>query len=422
MRRLRRTGGLPLRIAEIINSFDIGGGEVQLLELLRGLTRRHRLSVHALELRGPLLPRVQALGFEPTGHPLGGSLASRRALKAIGELARAFRRDRVQVVHAHDFYSAFVAVPAARLAGAGVVVGRLDLGHLQSPAQRAVLAGLSHAADAVVANCGAIFDLVIGDERVPPERVSLIRNGLDLPAFDAARASPLALPLPDLAGRPVAVIVANMRHGVKRQEDFLEALAIARRERPELAALLVGEGDRMDGLVALATRLGLAGHAFFVGRRPDVPAVLARATVGVLSSAQEGLSNAVIEGMAAGLPMVVTDAGGNAELVRDGERGLVVPVGDPAALAQGLLRVISDPERARAFGEAGRRFVEEEITVERMVAEHERLYRRVAAERPGLARSVARAGGGARKVASGGLGFLRHRAVSRAARSWAAAR
>ena len=121
-----------MRIAEIINSFDIGGGEVQLLELLRGLMRRHRLSVHALELRGPLLSRVRGLGFEPEGHPLGGSLVGRGALTAVGELARAFRRDRVHVVHAHDFYSAFVAVPAARLAGAGVIVGRLDLGHLQT--------------------------------------------------------------------------------------------------------------------------------------------------------------------------------------------------------------------------------------------------------------------------------------------------
>jgi glycosyltransferase involved in cell wall biosynthesis len=411
-----------LRIAEIINSFDIGGGEVQLLELLRGLMRRHRLSVHALELRGPLLPRVRTLGFDPEGHPLGGSLASRGALKAVGELARAFRRDRVHVVHAHDFYSAFVAVPAARLAGAGVVVGRLDLGHLQSPAQRAVLAGLSHAADAVVANCGAIFDLVIGDERVPPERVTLVRNGIDLPSFDAAREAPPSLPLPDVKGRPVAVIVANMRHEVKRQEDFLEAISIARRERPDLAAFLVGEGERLDRLMTLATRLGLDGHAFFLGRRPDVPAVLARASIGVLSSAQEGLSNAVIEGMAAGLPMVVTDAGGNAELVRHGERGLVVPVAEPAALAHAIVQILSDPVRARAFGEAGRRFVEEEITVERMVAEHERLYQRVAAERPGIARSVARAGGGARKVASGGLGLLRHRALARPDRTMGDAR
>jgi L-malate glycosyltransferase len=411
-----------LRIAEIINSFDIGGGEVQLIELLRGLRRRHRLSVHALELRGPLLPRVRALGFEPEGHPLGGSLASRRALKAVGELARAFRRDRVQVVHAHDFYSAFVAVPAARLAGAGVVVGRLDLGHLQSPAQRAVLAGLSHAADAVVANCGAIFDVVIGDERVAPERVTLVRNGIDLAAFDAARAEPLALPVPEVGGRPVAVIVANMRHEVKRQEDFLEALALARRDRPDLAAFLVGEGERMEALKALAARLGLEGHAFFLGRRPDVPAVLARAALGVLSSAQEGLSNAVIEGMAAGLPMVVTDAGGNAELVRHGERGLVVPVAAPAALGRAMTELLSDPARARAFGEAGRCFVEEQLTVDRMVAEHERLYLRVAAERPGLARSMARAGDGARRVATGGLGFLRHRPAARADRSMGDAR
>jgi glycosyltransferase involved in cell wall biosynthesis len=301
-------------------------------------------------------------------------------------------------------------------------VGRLDLGHLQSPAQRAVLAGLSHAADAVVVNCGAIFDLVVGDERVPPERVTLLRNGIDLPGFDAAREAPLSLPLPELGSRPIAVIVANMRHEVKRQEDFLEAIAIARRERPDLAAFLVGEGDRMDGLAALATRLGLDGHAFFLGRRPDVPAVLARASIGVLSSAREGLSNAVIEGMAAGLPMVVTDAGGNAELVRHGERGLVVPVAAPAALAHAIVQVLSDPARARAFGEAGRRFVEEDITVERMVAEHDRLYQRVAAERPGIARSLARAGGGARKVASGGLGVLRHRALAHADRSMGDAR
>ena len=93
----------------------------------------------------------------------------------------------------------------------------------------------------------------------------------------------------------------------------------------------------------------------------------------------------------------------------------------PAALAQALIRVIRSRARA-AFGEAGRHFVEEEITVVRMVAEHERLYRRVAAERPGPRGPSRAPAGGARKVASGGLGFLRHRAVSRAARSWADAR
>jgi glycosyltransferase involved in cell wall biosynthesis len=402
-------GGLDLRIAEIINSFDIGGGEVQLLALLEHLRERHALAVHALEVRGPLLAPLRALGFEPEGHSLGGSLASRGAARAIVGLAKAFRRDRIEVVHAHDFYSSFVAVPAARLAGAAVAVGRLDLGHLQSPPQRTVLAGLTHAADAVVVNCDAIRDMLVSEERVPAARVTVIRNGIDLEAFDARRAAPLAEPLPDVGGRPVAVLVANMRHEVKRQEDFLHALALARRERPELVGFLVGEGDRTTWLRSLAERLGLERSVFFLGRRADVPAVLSRVTVGVLSSALEGLSNAVIEGMAAGLPMVVTEAGGNGELVRHGARGLVVPVADPEALARALLEVVRDPPRARRLGAAARRYVESELTLPRMVAEHERVYRRLAAGRHGFAAVLGLAGGAARQVAVGGIGFLRQR-------------
>ena len=401
--------GSFLRVAEIINSFDIGGGEVQLLALLERLKGRYALAVHALEVRGPLLAPLRALGFEPEGHPLGGSLASRGAVRAIANLARAFRRDRIDLVHAHDFYSSFVAVPAARLAGAAIVVGRLDLGHLQSPPQRTVLAGITHAADAVVVNCEAIHRLVVDEERVPAERVTLIRNGIDLEAFDARRAAPLAAPLPDLGGRPSVVLVANMRHEVKRQEDFLHALALARRERPEVAGFLVGEGDRTPWLRSLAARLGLDGSTFFLGRRADVPAVLSRATIGVLVSSLEGLSNAVIEGMAAALPMVVTDAGGNGELVKHGERGLVVPVADPEALSRALLDLVRDPARARRLGAAGRSYVEAELTLPRMVSGHERVYQRVVSGRHGLAAALGRAGGAARQVASGGIEFLRER-------------
>ena len=108
-----------------------------------------------------------------------------------------------------------------------------------------------------------------------------------------------------------------------------------------------------------------------------MPALLARGTFGVLCSRQEGLSNAVMEAMAAGLPMVVTDAGGNAELVRDGQRGFVVPPERPEALAQAMLRILADPDRGRRMGQAARRFVEDELGMGRMIDEHDRLYRRL---------------------------------------------
>ncbi len=374
----------PIRVVEFTNCFHVGGGEVQVLELLRRLPSEYEVSVHALDASGPLLDETRALGYEPHVHSLGGSFMRPAALAEALRLARWLRGERIDLVHAQDFYSTLLGVPAAKLAGVPVVVSRLDLVHWHGKARHLALAAATHAAEAVVANCVAVRDLVVHRERVPADRVVVIRNGLDVARFDATRSGPLAAPLPDTGGAPVLALVANMRHEVKRQEDFLAALALVRRGVPEVKAFLVGEGARRPQLERVASELGLEGAVFFLGGRPDVPAVLARATAGVLCSRQEGLSNAVMEGMAAGLPMVVTDAGGNAELVKDGERGYVVAPEQPEALALAMLRVLADPARARRMGEAARRFVETELTLERMIEEHDRLYRRLVRGAPGV--------------------------------------
>ncbi len=366
-----------VRVVEFTNCFHVGGGEIQVLELLRHLPPDYEVSVHALDASGPLLGEARALGYEPHVHSLGGSFMRPAVLAEALRLARWFRSERIGLVHAQDFYSTLLGVPAAKLAGVPVAVSRLDLVHWHGRARHLALAAATHAADAVVANCDAVRDMVVHRERVPPQRVVVIRNGLDITRFDALRNGPLAAPLPDTGGAPVVVLVANMRHEVKRQEDLLLALAKVRRAVPEVTAFLVGEGARRPQLEVMAKDLGLEGAVFFLGGRPDVPAVLARATLGVLCSRQEGLSNAVMEGMAAGLPMVVTDAGGNAELVKDGERGYVVAPEQPDALAQAMLRVLAEPVRARRMGDAARRFVERELTLERMIDEHDRLYRRL---------------------------------------------
>jgi len=365
------------RVVEFTNCFHVGGGEVQVLELLRRLPPDYEVSVHALDASGPLLGETRALGYEPHFHSLGGSLMRPAALAETLRLARWLRSARIDLVHVQDFYSTLLGVPAAKLAGVPVVVSRLDLVHWHGRARHLALAAATHAADAVVANCDAVRDLVVHRERIPPDRVLVIRNGLDIVRFDAQREGPLGAPLPGTGRAPVVALVANMRHEVKRQEDFLVALAMVRRGVPAVTAFLIGEGARRPQLELMARDLGLEGAAFFLGGRPDVPAVLARATLGVLCSRQEGLSNAVMEGMAAGLPMVVTDAGGNAELVKDGERGYVVAPEQPDALAQAMLRVLADPARARRMGAAARRFVEKELTLERMIDEHDLLYRRV---------------------------------------------
>ncbi|MBN1208143.1 MAG: glycosyltransferase [Myxococcaceae bacterium] len=381
-REAEAMGEEPIRLVQFVRSFYIGGTEVQVLELLRGLPSRYRLQVGLLERAGPLLGSLRQLGFEPEEFPLDGSLARTHTVWQILRLARWFQRRRVELVHVHDFYATLVAVPAAKLAGAKVIVGRLDLAHWHGPGRRAVYTQVTRLADHVVANAEAIRRMLVREEGLPASRVSVIHNGLELPRFDARARQGLQGPVPDTGGAPVVVHVANMNHPVKRQEDLLRALALLRREGLALHAFLVGDGPRRPELERTAAALGVADLAHFLGHRADVPALYTRATMGVLCSTAEGMSNAVMEGMAAGLPMVVTAVGANPDLIVDGERGRVVRPEQPAELAQALRWTLEHPEQARELGAAARDFVRRELSLERLVQRHDALYQRVARPTP----------------------------------------
>jgi glycosyltransferase involved in cell wall biosynthesis len=368
----------PIRLVQFTRSFFIGGTEVQVLELLRGLPPSYQLQVSVLQEAGPLVGELRKLGFTPEEFPLHGSLARPNTLWQVVRLARWLELNRVELVHVHDFYATMLAVPAAKLAGAKVIVSRLDLAHWHGKARRALLTQLTRMADHVVANAGAIRRMLVDEEGIPDSRVSVIHNGLDLPRFDARIRQGLQGPVPETGGAPVVVHVANMNHVVKRQEDLLQALALLRREGLKMHAFFVGDGPRRPQLERLAAELGVAAQAHFLGHRGDVPAIYARANLGVLCSTAEGMSNAVMEGMAAGLPMVVTAVGGNPDLIVDGVRGRVVQPERPTELAQALRWLLEHPERAKDLGAAARGFVRRELSLERMVQRHDALYQSVA--------------------------------------------
>ncbi len=366
-----------IRVAELVNSLYLGGTEGQVVELLRCLRDRFDFRVAVLQLAGPLVDDVRGLGLVPQHFPPPRSLLHPLSAGLILRIAQWLRQERVELVHVHDFFTTMLAVPAARLAGCKVVVGRLDLGHWHGPLRGAVLARLTGMADHVIANAEAIRQQLIAREGIASDRVSVIRNGIDLRRFDQRLREQPALPIPETGDVPIALLIANMNHPVKRQEDFLVALAHARARGSPLQGFLVGDGPRRPGLEALAAKLRLGAAAHFLGHRTDVPAIAARCVVGVLCSTAEGLSNAIIEGMAARLPMVVTDAGGNSELVADGERGLVVAPESPFALSAALTQIVEQPTLARRMGRAGRSFVEKELSLARLAQAHEQLYQRL---------------------------------------------
>src|SRR5206468_13025539 len=140
---------------------------------------------------------------------------------------------------------------------------------------------------------------------------------------------------------------------------------------------VVKEDAYRSGLESLARRLGIAERVLFTGFRLDVPELLQEVAVAVLPSLSEGLSNFLLESMAAGVPVVTTRVGGSPEAVLDGETGILVPASDPRTLASAIESLLSDRDRARRMGQAGRRRMEERFSLEAMARATERLYRSV---------------------------------------------
>lgn len=388
--------GPGLGVVYVIGSMGLGGAEQHLLRVASALRRcGYATEVFALDLDGPL-----ALAFADAQVPLHGirlpqwlqerlpwpRVAARiRIALSVPALWWLYWRRRPQVLH---FF-----LPIAYLVGALTalfgprtvrIMSRRSLNDYQ--ARRPLLARLErklHAQmDVVCGNSRAVLAQLV-DEGIAPERLRLIYNGVDLERFRNPRNRHEVRRELGVGGASLVFLsVANLIP-YKGHADLLQALAQA---APALPAdwwlICAGRDDGIGAaLRAQAGRLGLAAHILWLGSRLDVPDLLAAADIGVLCSHQEGFSNAVLEGMAAALPMLVTDVGGNAEAVQHGHTGWVVPARNPDALAAALLAAAREPQRER-MGRNGRERAEQLFSLQACVAAYEQLYAAACAARP----------------------------------------
>jgi glycosyltransferase involved in cell wall biosynthesis len=270
---------------------------------------------------------------------------------------------------------------AAWLARVPVIVGSYRGGRYAEPeAIRLAHRVLDRVQGAWVVNSAVIVGELVAKVHVDRRRCHVVPNAIDPEAFRSRLAPAEARARLGLdPGCETVAIVAVLRPE-KRHALFLEAAALVARARPAAHFLIVGEGPERGAIEAGVARLGVAERVHMLGMRRDVADILAATDVSVLTSAYEGLSNAVMESLAASVPVVSTEYPGVDELVRDGREGHVVPQGDAPALADRIARLLADPQQRERMGRSGRERVETRYGLDAMVSNLLGLYERLLAE------------------------------------------
>jgi len=377
-------------VLQLIDSFNQGGSERQALQLTRLLVEsgRFRVQLACLSPEGFLRDKINDLDLgEIPSFPLS-SFYDRNAVRQLRRFVRWLKSSRIDILHTHDFYTNVFGMAGGSLARLPVRVASMrETAGMRSAAQKQVQRVAYSLAHQIVGNSNAVRERLIGDG-VAAEKVSVIYNGLDVRrlATTLSRAeslSMLGLP-PEVEARRFVTIVANMRHEVKDYPMFLRSARQVRDAVPDAGFLLAGEGELSDSLRVMAADLGVSDATFFLGRCEKIAELLAVSEVCVLSSKAEGFSNSILEYMAAGRPVVVTEVGGAREVVSEGETGYLVLSGDDALMAERLIALLHDPERARAMGAKGKQVVEEKFSCAAQLSRTETLYDRLLGSEAGV--------------------------------------
>jgi glycosyltransferase involved in cell wall biosynthesis len=316
-------------------------------------------------------------GFPCPYHVLGQSrLASPGMWWSLFRLGQAFRAEGVRLAHVFFNDPSIVCPPIFHACGIRTIISRRDMGYWYTRFHRFVLPLTGRFVSGVVTNSHAVKAVTEKVEKYPEHLVHVIYNGYPERIEDSRQQESVEPITPQLpAGAIIAILVANIRP-IKRMGDAIRALALAAEECDHLHLVVVGDGNA-SSLFELAEQQGIGERVHFTGPRQDVTECLRKADIGVLCSESEGFSNAVVEYLRAGLPVVCSSVGGNPEAVTDGEEGFLFPVGDVKALAERLKWLSLDSDLRHRLGKRALRSGYERFSMRVTLDQHQALYDQV---------------------------------------------
>ncbi len=360
-----------IRVIHIVYSFGTGGLEKGIATLVRNASECFEHIVLCLHSSG------ETAQFLPAGtsvielhKPSGNSLSF------VWKLRRTIERLKPAIVHARN-WGGTDGIIAARLAGVraaiqgehgwliddpeGMNVKRLRLRRIFDYWTQEYTCVSQHLSQWLV-------------KTVKVKRpVTQIYNGVDIQVFSPGERGKSVRAELGLSDKSFIIGMVGRLDPIKDHPTLFRAYQTLKREYADIHLIIVGKGPERQRLERLA-----GSDILFLGNRQDIPAILQATDVFALPSLNEGISNTILEAMAVGLPVITTNVGGNPELARDGKTGMLVPPAEPMAICAALRNYIRNPELARIHGDAGRKIVVEQFSVEQMVQGYERVYKRIA--------------------------------------------
>ena len=367
-------------VLHVMYRFDTGGLENGIVNLINHMpAEAYRHAVLALTEVTDFSKRIQRDDVEfislrkPPGH----------GIWQYAKLFKLFRQLRPTILHSRNLAALEVQAPAwaagvpVRIHGEhGRDIGDLDGSNVAYQRMRRLYKPFVHH---YLALSRDLDDYLVDKVKVRQEKITQVYNGVDTRSF-----SPSVNGTQPIAGCPFnpaihwIVGTVGRMHPVKDQvmlaQAFVQALTLAPQLRARLRLVMVGDGPLRAQCLAVLAAAGLADLAWLPGERHDIAEIMRGLHAFALPSLAEGISNTILEAMASGLPVLATAVGGNADLVLNGQTGVIVPAADPAAMAREIVLLASNPQQARATGEAGRRRVEATFGMQAMVNTYQHIY------------------------------------------------
>jgi glycosyltransferase involved in cell wall biosynthesis len=360
----------PLRVLFLIDELDVGGTEQQILELVKRIDRRRYEPLVCCFRPGKVSREIEAAGVRVEVLRKRAKLDPRLILS----LVRLMRRERIDLLQTYLFTANTWGRLAGILARVPVIVSsERNVDIWEEGYKRVIGRTLDRFTRATIGNSEAVKQYLVR-KGLSRDKVRVVYNGVDPDRFEApqtphATKAELGIPL----HHAVVLLLARLEPQ-KDPRTFLQAAAMVAEAVPAVSFLVVGGGSLEGELRREAEALGLGDRIVFTGPRRDVARLLAACDVSVISSVKEGMSNTIMESMAAGRPMVATRVGGNAELIEPGETGFLVRARDAMGIATAVQRILEDSSLAKAMGSQAKARIAQRFSVDAMVRATQALY------------------------------------------------